>query len=210
MHARLARTNASPGELQPSLAQHSKTASLLRGPHGHPHSAASPNAGDRNGRFSIRSLLRAGGQISAHRFAIDPQLARNSSPRSYTIGQAVNRCVQAHVEDIGHSTCPIEPVCSKSHGLFCFPKVPVKSRRTTPDRFLRPRAIGRIASLESIAKSVGVTDHHLARAFGAVTGQSLMRYVRGRRLTEAARSLAKQFDPMTGTGPIELWVPVEN
>ena len=75
--------------------------------------------------------------------------------------------------------------------------------------FIENRLGGEI-SLESIAKSVGVTDHHLARAFGAVTGQSLMRYVRGRRLTEAARSLAKQFDPMTGTGPIELWVPVEN
>src|SRR5271165_1798416 len=55
--------------------------------------------------------------------------------------------------------------------------------------FIENRLGGEI-SLESIAKSVGVTDHHLARAFGAVTGQSLMRYVRGRRLTEAARSLA--------------------
>jgi len=50
--------------------------------------------------------------------------------------------------------------------------------------------LGEEISLESIAKSVDVTDHHLARAFGAVTGQSVMRYVRGRRLTEAARSLA--------------------
>src|ERR1700731_3778755 len=50
--------------------------------------------------------------------------------------------------------------------------------------------LGEEISIESIAKSVDVTDHHLARAFGAVTGQSLMRYVRGRRLTEAARSLA--------------------
>jgi len=55
--------------------------------------------------------------------------------------------------------------------------------------FIENRLGGEI-SLESIAKSVGVTDQHLARAFGAVTGQSLMRYVRGRRLTEAARSLA--------------------
>lgn len=55
--------------------------------------------------------------------------------------------------------------------------------------FIESRLGGEI-SLESIAKSVGVTEHHLARAFGAVTGQSLMRYVRGRRLTEAARSLA--------------------
>ena len=45
-------------------------------------------------------------------------------------------------------------------------------------------------SLQSIAESVGVTEHHLARAFGMATGQSLMRYVRGRRLTEAARFLA--------------------
>src|ERR1700680_4334762 len=55
--------------------------------------------------------------------------------------------------------------------------------------FIENRLGGEI-SRESIAKSVGVTAHHLARAFGAVTGQSLMRYVRGRRLTEAARSLS--------------------
>lgn len=55
--------------------------------------------------------------------------------------------------------------------------------------FIENRLGGEI-SLESIAKSVGVTNHHLARAFGTVTGQSLMRYVRGRRLTEAVRSLA--------------------
>jgi len=55
--------------------------------------------------------------------------------------------------------------------------------------FIENRLGGEI-SLESIARSVGVSEHHLSRAFGAVTGQSLMRYVRGRRLTEAARSLA--------------------
>ena len=55
--------------------------------------------------------------------------------------------------------------------------------------FVENRLEGEI-SLQSIAESVGVTEHHLARAFGVVTGQSLMRYVRGRRLTEAARSLA--------------------
>src|SRR6202048_4606349 len=50
--------------------------------------------------------------------------------------------------------------------------------------------ISRVISLQAIAASAGVSSHHLARAFSAATGQSLMRYARGRRLSEAARSLA--------------------
>jgi AraC family transcriptional regulator len=55
--------------------------------------------------------------------------------------------------------------------------------------FIENRLSGEI-SLQAIAASVGVSSHHLARAFGAATGQPLMRYARGRRLSEAARSLA--------------------
>jgi AraC family transcriptional regulator len=45
-------------------------------------------------------------------------------------------------------------------------------------------------TLPEIAAIAGVSPYHLTRAFGDVTGYSVMRYVRGRRLTEAARSLA--------------------
>ena len=45
-------------------------------------------------------------------------------------------------------------------------------------------------SLEEVADIGGVSRYHMTRAFGAATGHSIMRYVRGRRLTEAARSLA--------------------
>jgi AraC family transcriptional regulator len=45
-------------------------------------------------------------------------------------------------------------------------------------------------SLEEIAEIGGVSRYHMTRAFGAATGHSVMRYVRGRRLTEAARALA--------------------
>ena len=45
-------------------------------------------------------------------------------------------------------------------------------------------------TLDSIANVAGVSRYHLTRAFGDVTGHSIMRYVRGRRLTEAARVLA--------------------
>jgi AraC family transcriptional regulator len=45
-------------------------------------------------------------------------------------------------------------------------------------------------SLEEIADIGGVSRYHMTRAFGAATGHSVMRYVRGRRLTEAARALA--------------------
>jgi AraC family transcriptional regulator len=44
-------------------------------------------------------------------------------------------------------------------------------------------------SLDDIATSAGVSRYYLVRAFGFATGRSVMRYVRGRRLTEAARSL---------------------
>jgi len=45
-------------------------------------------------------------------------------------------------------------------------------------------------SLDEIARHAGASRFYLTRAFGEVTGFSLMRYVRGRRLTEAARALS--------------------
>jgi len=46
-------------------------------------------------------------------------------------------------------------------------------------------------SLADIAEVAGVSRYHVTRAFGDATGHSVMRYMRGRRLTEAAKSLAK-------------------
>src|SRR5580693_6489720 len=45
-------------------------------------------------------------------------------------------------------------------------------------------------SLTEIAKSCDVSRSHLANAFGTATGLSVMRYLRARRLSEAARALA--------------------
>src|ERR1700684_1086622 len=45
-------------------------------------------------------------------------------------------------------------------------------------------------TLDEIAGVAGVTRFHMVRAFAAATGFSVMRYVRARRLSEAARSLA--------------------
>jgi AraC family transcriptional regulator len=45
-------------------------------------------------------------------------------------------------------------------------------------------------SLEQIAAAGEVSRFHMARAFGLATGRPVMRYVRGRRLTEAARALS--------------------
>lgn len=45
-------------------------------------------------------------------------------------------------------------------------------------------------SLAQIAEVAGVSRFHLVRAFGDTTGHSVMRYVRARRLTEAAKALA--------------------
>jgi AraC family transcriptional regulator len=44
--------------------------------------------------------------------------------------------------------------------------------------------------LDDIAAAAGVTRFHLTRAFGHTLGRSVMRYLRGRRLSEAARALA--------------------
>jgi AraC family transcriptional regulator len=46
-------------------------------------------------------------------------------------------------------------------------------------------------TLEEIASIAGVSRYHMSRVFPLATGCSLMQYVRGRRLAEAARSLAR-------------------
>lgn len=45
-------------------------------------------------------------------------------------------------------------------------------------------------TLERVADVAGVGKYHLTRAFGTATGHTVMRYVRARRLTEAARRMA--------------------
>jgi AraC family transcriptional regulator len=45
-------------------------------------------------------------------------------------------------------------------------------------------------ALDEIATAAGASRFYLTRAFTAISGQPLMRYVRGRRLSEAARALA--------------------
>ena len=45
-------------------------------------------------------------------------------------------------------------------------------------------------SLDEIAGIAGISRFHMVRAFAAATGLSVMRYVRARRLSEAARALA--------------------
>jgi AraC family transcriptional regulator len=50
--------------------------------------------------------------------------------------------------------------------------------------------LAKALTLDEISAVAGVSRFHLVRAFGAATGFSVMRYVRVRRLTEAARALA--------------------
>jgi AraC family transcriptional regulator len=45
-------------------------------------------------------------------------------------------------------------------------------------------------TLDDVAGAASVSRYHLTRGFGYATGRSVMRYVRARRLTEAARALA--------------------
>jgi AraC family transcriptional regulator len=52
------------------------------------------------------------------------------------------------------------------------------------------RNLDRPLTLSEIADSCGVSRYHLAHAFGESVGLSVMQYVRGRRLSAAARALA--------------------
>src|SRR3954466_3114890 len=45
-------------------------------------------------------------------------------------------------------------------------------------------------TLDDVAGVAGVSRFHMVRAFAAATGFSVMRYVRARRLSKAARALA--------------------
>jgi AraC family transcriptional regulator len=54
--------------------------------------------------------------------------------------------------------------------------------------FIETRSARELA-LDEIAEAAGVSRYHLARAFAAATGHSVIGYLRARRLTEAARSL---------------------
>lgn len=47
-------------------------------------------------------------------------------------------------------------------------------------------------SLDDVASAAGMSKFHLVRAFGMHSGQSVMRYVRSRRLSEAAKRLARE------------------
>ena len=55
--------------------------------------------------------------------------------------------------------------------------------------FIESHFAGEI-TLDDIAGVSGVSRFYLSRSFGRATGRSVMRYARGRRLTEAARSLS--------------------
>lgn len=56
------------------------------------------------------------------------------------------------------------------------------------------RNLNRPLTLETLAAACGVSPFHLCHAFAAATGAPLMRYLRGRRLSHAAESLAGGAD----------------
>jgi AraC family transcriptional regulator len=56
-------------------------------------------------------------------------------------------------------------------------------------RFIEER-LAEDLCLDDIAAAAGLSRFHLSRVFVAATGMPIMHYLRGRRLTEAARSLA--------------------
>ena len=63
------------------------------------------------------------------------------------------------------------------------------------------RNLDRPLTLAEVADACGVSHFHLAHAFGRATGLSVMQYVRARRLTEAAESLAAVASDPAGPQP---------
>jgi AraC family transcriptional regulator len=55
--------------------------------------------------------------------------------------------------------------------------------------FIESRFEGEL-SADDVARAAGVSRFHLSRLFALVIGQPMSAYVRGRRLSEAARALA--------------------
>src|SRR5579864_2002856 len=70
-----------------------------------------------------------------------------------------------------------------------FRRRPIMSAVEKAIWFIETHFSGEI-SLDDVANCAGVSRFHLVRAFSVATGRSVMGYVRGRRLTEAARTLA--------------------
>ncbi|HEY0342567.1 MAG TPA: AraC family transcriptional regulator, partial [Steroidobacteraceae bacterium] len=64
--------------------------------------------------------------------------------------------------------------------------------------FVIERNHNRDLTLEDIATACGVTKYHLAHAFGQTMNLPVMQYMRGRRLTEAARALARGAPDILG------------
>ena len=62
-------------------------------------------------------------------------------------------------------------------------------------------------TLDDVAEVCGVSRYHLSRVFGIAVGCSPIRYVRGRRLTEAARALANGAPDILG---VALGIGVKN
>ena len=67
---------------------------------------------------------------------------------------------------------------------------------------------GNEVSLDELSQAAGISRCHFAHVFARATGQSAMRYMRGRRLSEAARVLANRGPrhPDRRFG-FRLWLP---
>lgn len=61
---------------------------------------------------------------------------------------------------------------------------------TSKALFVIERNLDSDLTLDSVAAACGVSRFHLAHAFAAATGRTVMEYTRARRLTEAARTLS--------------------
>jgi transcriptional regulator GlxA family with amidase domain len=71
--------------------------------------------------------------------------------------------------------------------------------------FMEGRFGGEV-SLDELSVAAGISRCHFAHVFARATGQSAMRYMRGRRLSEAARVLANSGpDILTEIGPTD-WI----
>src|SRR5262245_61033863 len=112
--------------------------------------------------------------------------------------KAANNVGSGKVMAAGYRADPGQAIALPGIGTTA---IPIKRRAARSAKLCRMNPVekavwfieaqgARELTLDDVARVAGVSRFHMARSFGDATGWSVMRYARGRRLTQAAQALA--------------------
>ena len=79
--------------------------------------------------------------------------------------------------------------CGNARSCIVVPLRENRHGRRQKSALVHRKPLGRPLTLGEVAEASGLSRFHLTRVFPAATGHSVFGYLRGRRLTEAARAL---------------------